>query len=49
MPNEERTLMVLKLVLEAVKLVISMTEEATDDKIIKARQDIKEAVEKWNN
>lgn len=48
MSSDERTLTILKLVLEVFKLIMSMTDDATDEKIIEARRDIKDAVKKWN-
>ena len=47
MSNDERTLTILKLILEVFKLIMSMTDDATDAKIIKAREEIKEAVKDW--
>lgn len=47
MDNEGRTLVVLRLLLEIIKLVMGMSEEATDDKIKKTRDEIKDAVAKW--
>ena len=47
MSTKERELMIMQLILEAIKLFISMQEETTDAEILKKRAEIKEAVKDW--
>ena len=47
MSTKERELMIMQLILEAIKLIISMQGETTDAEIIAKRAEINEAVSKW--
>ena len=47
MDKDEKTLLVLELLLQIIRLVMGISEEATDEKIRQKREEIKAAVAKW--
>ncbi len=45
--DTDETLQILRLALEVFKLLMTTTETATNEKILKAREEIKEAMKDW--
>jgi hypothetical protein len=44
---DEKTLMTIRLILEAIKLINKLSEEATEEQIKQLRTEIDEAVKTW--